>query len=53
MPIWGSLFLTGEDRLTSYNRMNESYTEISNVGNRTLVPTQGVITTLIKARDRN
>jgi hypothetical protein len=40
----GSLFLTGEDRLTSYNRINETYTEISYVGNRTLVPTQGVTT---------
>jgi hypothetical protein len=47
----GSLFLTGEDRLTSYNRINETYTEISYVGNRTLVPTQGVTTAPINATE--
>jgi hypothetical protein len=47
----GSLFLTGEDRLTSYNRINETYTEISYVGNRTLVPTQGVTTIPINATE--
>jgi hypothetical protein len=45
-----SLFLTGEDRLTSYNRINETYTEISYVVNRTL-PTQGVTTAPIYATE--
>src|SRR5574341_800489 len=49
--VLGSLFPTGEDRLTSYNRINETYTEISYVGNRTLVPTHGVTTTPINATE--
>jgi hypothetical protein len=36
--ILGSLFLTGEDRLTSFNRINQTYTEVSYVGNRTIMP---------------
>ena len=40
--VLGSLFLIGENRLASYNRINETYTEISYVGNRTIMPTQGV-----------
>jgi hypothetical protein len=35
--VLGSAFLTGEDRLTSFNRINETYTEVSYVGNRTLI----------------
>jgi hypothetical protein len=34
----GSLFLTGEDKLTSFNRINQTYTEVSYVGNRTIMP---------------
>ncbi len=36
--VLGSAFLTGEDRLTSLNRINETYTEVSYVGNRTIMP---------------
>jgi hypothetical protein len=36
--VLGSLFLTGEDRLTSFNPINETYTEVSYVGNRTIMP---------------
>jgi hypothetical protein len=36
--VLGNLFLTGEDRLTSFNPINETYTVISYVGNRTIMP---------------
>jgi hypothetical protein len=36
--VLGNLFLTGEDRLTSFNPFNETYTVISYVGNRTIIP---------------
>jgi hypothetical protein len=36
--VLGSLFLTGEDRLTSFNPINETYIEVSYVGNRTIMP---------------
>jgi hypothetical protein len=36
--VLGNLFLTGEDRLTSFNPINETYTVISYVGNRTILP---------------
>jgi hypothetical protein len=49
--VLGNLFLTGEDRLASYNRINETYTEISYVGNRTIIPTQGVTTAPINATE--
>ena len=49
--VLGSLFLIGEDRLASYNRINETYTEISYVGNRTIMPTQGVTTAPINATE--
>ena len=49
--VLGSLFLIGEDRLASYNRINETYTEISYVGNRTIMPTQGVTTSPINATE--
>jgi hypothetical protein len=29
--VLGNLFLTGEDKLTSFNRINETYTEVSYV----------------------
>ncbi len=43
--LLGSLFLTGEDRLTSFNPINETYTEVSYVGNRTILPPDGATTT--------
>jgi hypothetical protein len=43
--VLGSLFLTGEDRLTSFNPINETYTEVSYVGNRTILPPDGATTT--------
>src|SRR5918998_6982438 len=36
--VLGRLFLTGEDRLTNFNQINQTYTEVSYVGNRTIVP---------------
>jgi hypothetical protein len=36
--VLGSLFLTGEDKLTSFNPINETYTEVAYVGNRTIMP---------------
>ena len=36
--VLGSLFLTGEDKLTSFNPINETYTVVSYVGNRTIMP---------------
>jgi hypothetical protein len=36
--LLGSLFLTGEDKLTSFNPINETYTEVSYAGNRTIMP---------------
>jgi hypothetical protein len=49
--VLGNLFLTGKDRLTSFNQINETYTEISYVGNRTIVPTEGVTTAIINATE--
>src|SRR5919112_3998254 len=36
--VLGRLFLTGKDRLTNFNQINQTYTEVSYVGNRTIVP---------------
>lgn len=36
--VLGRLFLTGEDRLTSFNQINQTYIEVSYVGNRTILP---------------
>jgi hypothetical protein len=49
--ILGSMFLTGEDRLTSFNRINETYTEITYAGNRTILPTVGVTTEMMNATE--
>jgi hypothetical protein len=49
--VLGSLFLTGEDRLTSFNPINKTYTKVSYVGNRTIMPTEGVTTAIIKATE--
>jgi len=35
--VLGTLFLTGDDKLTSFNPINETYTEVSYVGNRTIM----------------
>lgn len=39
--VLGSLFLTGEDKLTSFNPINKTYTKVSYVGNRTIMPLNG------------
>jgi hypothetical protein len=49
--VLGSLFLTGEDRLTSFNRINETYTEVSYVGNRTIMPPDTTTTSTIDATE--
>jgi hypothetical protein len=36
--VLGRVFLTGEDRLTNFNQINQTYTEVSYVGNRTIMP---------------
>ena len=36
--VLGRLFLTGEDRLTNFNPINQTYTEVLYVGNRTIMP---------------
>jgi hypothetical protein len=45
------LFLTGEDRLTSFNQINATYTVISYVGNRTIIPTEGVTNAITNATE--
>jgi hypothetical protein len=49
--VLGSLFLTGEDTLTSFNRINESYTELSYAGNRTITPPDATTTATINATE--
>jgi hypothetical protein len=49
--VLGSLFLTGEDRLTSFNPINKTYTKVSYAGNRTIMPTEGVTTAAINATE--
>ena len=49
--VLGSLFLTGEDRLTSFNRINETYNEVSYVGNRTIIPPDATATSTIDATE--
>jgi hypothetical protein len=49
--VLGNLFLTGEDRLTSFNRINETYTEVSYVGNRTIMPPDATATSTIDATE--
>ena len=45
-PVLGDLFLTGDDKLTSFNLINETYTEVSYVGNRTIMPPNANDTTI-------
>jgi hypothetical protein len=47
--VLGMLFLTGEDRLTSFNPVNQTYTEVSYVGNRTIMPPPESTNTTITA----
>jgi hypothetical protein len=47
--VLGMLFLTGEDRLTSFNPVNQTYTEVSYVGNRTIMPPPDPTNTTITA----
>jgi hypothetical protein len=49
--VLGSLFLTGQDRLTSFNRINETYTEVSYVGNRTIMSPDAPTTATINATE--
>jgi hypothetical protein len=49
--VLGSLFLTGEDKLTSFNPINETYTEVSYVGNRTIMPLDSTTTATINATE--
>jgi hypothetical protein len=49
--VLGSLFLTGEDKLTSFNPINETYTEVSYVGNRTIMPPDSATTATINATE--
>jgi len=42
--VLGSLFLTGEDRLTSFNPINKTYTKVSYAGNRTIMPPDSTAT---------
>ena len=49
--VLGSLFLTGEDTLTDFNRINETYTEVTYSGNRTIMPPEGITTAMINATE--
>jgi hypothetical protein len=49
--VLGNLFLTGEDRLTSFNRINETYTELSYAGNRTIMLPDATTTETINATE--
>src|SRR5215210_404958 len=50
--VLGSLFLTGQDKLTSFNPINETFTEVSYVGNRTIMPPGSTTTAAINATER-
>ena len=50
--VLGSLFSTGEDKLTSFNPINKTYTKVSYVGNRTIIPPDAAATATINARER-
>jgi hypothetical protein len=49
--VLGSLFLTGEDKLTSFNPINKTFTEVSYVGNRTIMPPDATTATTINATE--
>ena len=44
--VLGSLFSSGEDHLTSFNPINKTYTKVSYVGNRTIIPPDAVTATI-------
>jgi hypothetical protein len=44
--VLGNLLLTGDDTLTSFKLINETYTEVSYVGNRTIMPPNANDTTI-------
>ena len=44
--VLGNLFLSGEDKLTSFNPINETYTVVSYVGNRTIMPPDATTATI-------
>ena len=50
--VLGSLFLTGVDRLTSFNPINKTYTKVSYVGNRTIMPPDSTTNAIINATER-
>jgi hypothetical protein len=49
--VLGSLFLTGEDKLTSFHPINKTFTEVSYVGNRTIMPPDATTATTINATE--
>jgi hypothetical protein len=49
--LLGSLFLTGEDTLTNFNRVNETYSELSYAGNRTIMLPDAAISATINATE--
>src|SRR5688572_2802481 len=49
--VLGSLFLTGEDKLISFNPINETYTEVTYVGNRTIMPPDSATIATINATE--
>ncbi len=49
--VLGSLFLTGEDKLTSFNPINETHTEVSYAGNITIMPPDATTATTINATE--
>lgn len=46
------LFLTGQDRLTSFNPVNKTYTKISYAGNRTILPPDSTTNATINATEK-
>ena len=42
----------GEDKLTSFNPINKTYTKVSYIGNRTIIPPGAATTTTINATER-
>jgi hypothetical protein len=49
--LLGNLFISGEDKLTSFNPINGTYTEVSYVGNRTIMPPDATTTGTINATE--
>jgi hypothetical protein len=49
--VLGNRFLTGEDTLTKFNRINETYSQLSYAGNRTIMPPDATTTSTINATE--